>query len=431
RPVEADAQADAAVQMARRLGMDTLLNGALRARVWAALTRRDRAGARALIEEARPLAVIPLDLALLDLLDGTAALRARAIDRACVALARAEEGLLAVNHRHQAARACLLLAEALLAGGERGKAVAAIHRLTDLIASLTSEGFLWPMGRFARQVLGERGLLRRLRRDSRRLLDRMAGTVPSLALALPTARDEGAEPALRLSPFGQGRIVLHGRLLDHDALPTKAREVLFLAGRARGSVSRTILLEAVWDDAPSAARDLWDASRHLRRVLGEDAWGVRGGVYRVALPLIDEGGLFGRAGMEAQASGSILERLAAGERALALFGAGGYLEGCGSAWAEDERVLTNGLAVRTALVLAGLYQKLARPADAEIACRRAMAWEPLEEAPRITLMRHLAEQGHLGAALREYQAYQELVRTELGMAPSVELRRLMTSLSGR
>lgn len=56
---EADARAQSAAELASRLDDAPLLNAALRVRIGAALGRRDRAGARKLIEDARTLACTP------------------------------------------------------------------------------------------------------------------------------------------------------------------------------------------------------------------------------------------------------------------------------------------------------------------------------------------------------------------------------------
>ncbi|MGH2410658.1 MAG: hypothetical protein ACRDGS_09855, partial [Chloroflexota bacterium] len=205
--VEADHYAATAVELSERLGMGTTLNSAIQARIGIAVARRDRTGARNLIEDARPHAVTPVDTALLDLLDGMAALRSRAFGRSSVLLERAEERLTAVNRHHYAARACLLRAEALLASGTSSKAENALNRMTDLIEPLGCEAFLWPAARMTRQVLSERHRLRRLRRDTRQVLDRMAEAVPILSLVLSSDEEDRA-PALRLSPFGEGLITL-------------------------------------------------------------------------------------------------------------------------------------------------------------------------------------------------------------------------------
>jgi DNA-binding SARP family transcriptional activator len=425
--LEADRIASAAAEMAQRLGLEGMITAAMRARITTALARRDRAGARRLLEETRPLAATPVDQALHDLLDGAAALRARAHPRAIVLLDRAQERLEAVCRNHQAARACLLRAEALLAVGASSKAEIALNRMATLILPLGCEAFLWPTARMTRQVLAERHLLRRIRIDTRQLLDRMAGAIPSLALVLPQDEDEGSS-ALCLSPFGQGRITLGDLPIANSALPPKARELLFFSGQAHGPIQRARLLEVLWEDRLNGPRELWDATRHLRRVLGERSWTVRRGSYALTLPVIDEGSAFFAAAEVACGKGATIDRLAAGERALALVGSAGYLDWCESLWAESARARVQRRAVGTALALTQIYQELDRLDDAEASCRRAIGFEPLEEAPRFQLIRLLAGEGRKAAAAREYNEYRALTREELGTEPSAELRRLAANL---
>ncbi len=427
--VEADRIAGEAAEMAQRLGLEGMVTAAMRARIAAALARRDRAGARRLLEETRPLAATPVDQALHDLLDGAAALRARAHPRAIVLLERAQGRLEAVNRNHQAARACLLRAEALLAVGASSKAETALNRMATLILPLGCEAFLWPTARMTRQVLADRHLLRRIRIDTRQLLDRMAGAVPSLAIVIPQSEDEGP-PALCLSPFGQGRISLGDQPIANSALPPKARELLFFSGQSQGPIQRARLLEIVWEDRPNGPRDLWDATRHLRRVLGERSWTVERGAYALTLPVIDEGSAFFAAAEIVRSKGATMDRLAAGEQAMALVGAAGFLEWCDSLWAESARARVQRQAMGTALALAQIYEELDRIDDAEANCRRAIEFEPLEETPRLHLIRLLAGEGRKAAATREYKEYRALTREELGTEPSAELRKLVANLPG-
>jgi DNA-binding SARP family transcriptional activator len=146
--------------------------------------------------------------------------------------------------------------------------------------------------------------------------------------------------------------------------------------------------------------------------------------------VIDEGRRFSTDAEAACGKGPVLERLAAAERAMALVGTGGYLEWCESLWAEQERTLVQQRAVHTALALARMYEELNRIDDALAACKQAITFEALEEAPRVALIRLLAGQGRLAAALQEYKEYQALAREELGAEPSAELRRLIAGLPG-
>ena len=61
----------------------------------------------------------------------------------------------------------------------------------------------------------------------------------------------------------------------------------------------------------------------------------------------------------------------------------------------------------------------------------SVAVEPLREsAQRVLIRAHLAE-GNRGEAIRQYQAYRGILKTELGLEPTAEMRSLMDPLSAR
>jgi len=428
--VEAERQGLAAAELAGRLDLPDALNDALRARIAAALIRRDRQAARRLIDEARPLVVTPVDDALLDLYEGTLALRSRAHRRAVEVLRTAATRLEALNRPHQAARARLLRAESFLARRMGRRATTELDRVAELVLPLGCEGYLRPAARMTRQVLAERRTLRRLHRDARLMLDGLAASVaPSLVL-LPMTDDgdEGEQETLRVSPFGQGAVEIIGRPLDLHTLPAKARELLFFAVHTGRPLRRDEALEAVWDGDAGAVQAFWDAGRHLRRLLGEGSWSPRGSAYTVRLPVEDDERRFDEAAGVALGAGPVMARLDAGERALNLFGVGGYLEWCDTLWAATARVRVTSRAVAVALALAALYDELERTEDAITAARRAASFDPFDEAPQLALLRLLATSGQVDEALRAYKAYRRLLRDELAAEPSPELRALAASL---
>jgi DNA-binding SARP family transcriptional activator len=424
---EAERYAREAVELSARLDVADALNAALRADVGAALLRRDRAKARQLLDEARPLVLTAIDTALLDLNEGMLALRSRAFGRAVQTLSTTAECLEQLGRPHHAARAYLLYAEALLATGVSRRADDALNRMAELVLPLGCEGFLRPTARMARQVFSERHKLRRLRRETRLLLDRLAPHGRSLSLVVPATEDAPEPPTLCLSPFGQGHITLAGRHLD-ASLPPKARELLFYTVHAGRPVQRDELLESIWEDDQRAAQSLWDASRHLRRVLGEQAWGPRGGAYALHLPVQNEERAFEEAATTALGDGSAAERIAAAERALSLIGEGGYLEWCESLWASAARARLTQRATQVALALARLQAQAGACQEAIAACRRAIELDPLDEAPRRALLRQLAASGDVAAVRREYAAYRRLLHEELAVAPSAGLQRLAREL---
>lgn len=419
---EAERHASVAAALAARLDMPEYLNTALRARIAAALLRRDRAGARSLLDEARPLATTPHDHALLDLLDGTLALRSGAHARAVALLCQAAAHLEEMNRPHSAARACLLQAEALLAGGSVRRAEDALNHMASLVLPAGCEGYLRPVARLARRVLAERRTRRHLWRDTRLVLDRLAGQTVTLSLLPPNDHTAPTPPALWLSPFGRGQIRLAGQTIDPTALPAKARELLFFAGRAGKPLSRDTLLDALWDGDSGAGPALWEANRHLRRLLGEDSWGREAGRYALRVSVHEGSRRFDETAAIALGSGALLERLAAAEEALRIIEPGSYLEWCDSLWATAERSRLTQHSMAVALALVHLYDELGRCDDAIAACRRAITLDPFDEAPRLALLRRLSASGQFSAVREEYKAYRRLLREELHEEPSSKLR---------
>jgi len=424
---DAERLAISAITMATRLDLVEVLNDAWRARITVALLRRDRAAARDLIDEARPFAITAADKAQLDVLSGTLALRSHAHQRAVSILDDAAKRLESANRPHQAAQAHLLSAESLLSLGRVRRAEEALNRAAGLVMPLGSEGYLRVAARFTHQVAANLRLLRHLHSDTRRLLDRIVDAAPRLAL-MPTVDVPPVAPLLHLSPFGQGRIVFGGEDVALSALPPKARELLFFAGRATIPPSRDEIIDALWDGDMSSVSAFWNATRHLRRVFGDDAWGRQNGKYTLRMPVVYEEHRFA-ALVERVQRGADDERIAAAEEALSIVDVGGYLDWCESLWAMTARNRTTHEAVGTALTLAQLYESLGRYDDAVSACRRAAAFDPLDEDPRHELMQYLARMGNLCAARREYKTYEKLVRVELDSEPSSALQALAVTLA--
>jgi DNA-binding SARP family transcriptional activator len=419
------------MDLSARLDIADLLNAALRVRIAVALARRDRAGARRLIDEARTLAVTPVDSALLDYLEGVYALRVRAFARAVDRLSQSAKALEAVHRLHHAARAYLLLGEAALGNGVQRRAETALNRMAELTGMLDCEGYLRAPARMARQVFAERHLLRGLQKRARVLLDRLAGAVPALTVLQPADQDtDAAQPhrTLHVSPFGQGAVVLANRAVEPHALPPKARELLFYAVRMARPLLRAELLETLWGDEHGAAPNLWDASRHLRRLLGEHSWVNSGGRYALHLDIQDDGHEFDQMASAALGKGSTYERLAAAERALELLGSGGYLEWCDSLWATSERTRVMTRAMAVALVLVRLYDEMGRCQEAIAICRRALGFDPYDEAPRLALLRLLVADGQVETAIQEYNVYRQLLHEELAAEPSMAVCTVVAKL---
>jgi len=424
----AERLAEDARALAERLDSIDTLNETLRTRIAISLWRRDRAGARRRLDEAESLAVTPTDKALLLFLDGMLALRSNASARAAQLLEQAYKALSDLNYPHHAARACFLRAEALVTVGPVRDLEETLNRMTDLVLPPGTEGYLRPMARFARRVLAQHRTLRRLRRDTRDLLERLNGGLkakPTLRLLSPSRPSVSSPtlPTLSLSPFGQGRLRLNDDNIDPSILPPKARELLFWVAHVGGPVTRSEIFDALWDGEASVS-SFWDAGRHLRRVFGTDAWGPNGKEYALRCTVNDAGQQFDRASKVALGTASVPLRLAAAEQALSLYGNGGYLEWCDSLWCTIERERNARQALRVVFVLAELYRESGRAEDAVAAVRAALVHNPTEDSLCAALMQYLIDMGKGEDAVEEYQHYQSRLFADYAVKPSDDLLRL-------
>jgi DNA-binding SARP family transcriptional activator len=92
--------------------------------------------------------------------------------------------------------------------------------------------------------------------------------------------------------------------------------------------------------------------------------------------------------------------------------------------AEDWRLLR----LHALEALAGHLRAAGRWGEAASAARAAVRAEPLRESGHVALIQvHLAE-GNQSEAVREYAGYRDLLRAELGLEPTFQLRRLVQEL---
>ena len=400
---------------------------AQRARIGAAILRRDETDARRLIAQARALEGTSRDRALLDLLNGTLDFRVGSYQIAAATLQVTAERLEELGHPHQAACALLLAAACLHAKGGGHTSGDVLNRMAALILPLGCEGYLRPTARLVSRLLGERHLLRRMRKETRALLNRLAGQV--LILIGPAIAVATTDVTLHLSPFGAGRIIHNGVPIKMGMLPAKARELLFFAGQSCEGLSRDAILTALWEGDTTCATALWDASRHVRRLLGDASWHLRGGMYRLEITTCHDGVAFDRECTLALDTGQAwLERLRAAEGAMHLYGAGGYLDGCESSWVVAAREWVTRRAVDVALALGRSYEEMGRGSDAISLYQRALSYDSLDDAALCVLLQALVAAGRVGEATRTYRNYREKLYEEGGMEPARSLQGLAAGL---
>ena len=402
--------ADQALERANALQLPDVWNRAQRARLAAALARRERGKARLLLDEALPRAHTAVDRALLAYAQGQLSLRSRAYTLAAQQLTVAAEDLTRVQRPHVAARAWLLAADAYLARDVVGKAEQALNRACRCLQPQTAL-YLRPTFRLARRVAARYPALRHIRMPTIAVLDLLAGAEP-----VPTA--------VRVSPYGFGSVVVGDAEVDLlDIAGKRSREVFFYVALGGGQKRDEEVVEAVWpNEGEEAMRWLWEAGRHLRRVFGKDSWRVRAGACTFARPLSSaetEVAAHTLACQRASSPHEIIDRATLG---LDLLGDGRYLDWCDNDWVEAARIRTIREGLTMTLAQAQAYDTLGQPELALAAARRAAGFDPYDEQPQRVILKILRSVGRQEEALGVYRAFANLVSTELGLSPTQGLR---------
>src|SRR5262245_1695274 len=236
---------------------------------------------------------------------------------------------------------------------------------------------------------------------------------------------------LELSLFG----AFEARLKSGAAINfprNKAKALLaYLALRPGQMHARDTLATLLWGEA-SAER----ARHSLRQTLFE----LRNGLPRAAATcLVEEGDTVGLRAAAVDVDVAAFERLAAEgspealERAGALY-RGVLLEGINVSepsfeeWLRTERDRLGELAVEALAKLLGQHVRADAVESAVKVCHRLLALDATQEPVHRTLMRLYAEQGRLGAALRQYETCVRILERELDLEPDSETRRLYREL---
>jgi DNA-binding SARP family transcriptional activator len=107
---------------------------------------------------------------------------------------------------------------------------------------------------------------------------------------------------------------------------------------------------------------------------------------------------------------------------------GGLLSGWSDDWVYIERERVLQLQLHALEVLASESTRTGHHGEAIQAALLAVSLEPLREsAVRLLIEAHLA-QGNTAAALKQYQAFERLLKSELGLSPTRELQQTMAPL---
>jgi len=181
-PNEALLHGDTACEQADLIKDSRALAEAYRGLLAARIARRQAGHVRALLEEGREACTLPSDLAWFDYYEGLQALRLGMRMKAATCLGEAATKLANLHRPHAAARAYLLLAEALAQEDQVGRTTNALNTLEQIVHEADCLAYLLPMARYARTVLRGDGARYRVRVRTRRLLTELAGACPGLQI---------------------------------------------------------------------------------------------------------------------------------------------------------------------------------------------------------------------------------------------------------
>jgi DNA-binding SARP family transcriptional activator len=127
----------------------------------------------------------------------------------------------------------------------------------------------------------------------------------------------------------------------------------------------------------------------------------------------------------------ISDRLAAGDEGSIGLLQQEVLPGWPESWLVNTREWFRQVRLHALEKMCDQHRATGRLDSALAAALAAVACDPLREsAHRRLVLIHLSE-GNLAEALRQYHVYRELVRSELGLPPSPQFRRLVAPLLGR
>jgi DNA-binding SARP family transcriptional activator len=244
------------------------------------------------------------------------------------------------------------------------------------------------------------------------------------------------KPVIRLQLCGRLAVEAVGRDVTAAVGGGRSRVLLtWLAAHRHRGASREELVEALWPWGGPAAADasLSALLSRLRRVLGPSLLPARG---EVRLQLGPEAWVDLEAVDEAvhRAESAVAQRRwdeVWGPAMVAVaIARRGFLPGEDAPWVLERRGLLQAAHVSgmecyiAAAVQAGGCEL---PVGERVA-RRLVALAPFRERGHELLMETLAARGNVAEALRVYEALRELLRDELGAAPSPALRALQQQL---
>lgn len=294
----------------------------------------------------------------------------------------------------------------------------------------------------ARAVQDERTQGTRGRRELYHLVRRAeANGAPDAGVEAGTGPLDGQEHAPHVEVACFGSFALHVGGVSVDPRRVRRKKTLTLLKillAYRGApVSKDVLIENLWreGDPVTKSGQLYVLVHELRRLLGCEEGdrdhvrrdGDRYFVEPASSLRVDvwEFERLVRMADEVETRGEVGAALAAGEEAAALYRGDFMADDAYAEWCWQERAWLRETFLDLLIRLAGWARTCGEVARGVAYLRRAVALDPLRESAHRALMETLWAAGMRDAAVRQYQACEEVLRRELGVGPLPETTRLL------
>ncbi len=260
--------------------------------------------------------------------------------------------------------------------------------------------------------------------------------LPSAAVLADTSPSASTQaiPVLEVRALGPGRVVKSGQEVTRSEWASpRARELcLYLIDHA--PIARDTVLAVFWPDKPQgkAVNNLHQLLFRIRRALGDEVILLEEQECRLepGLSLAYDVRRF-----EAEAKTALalpptdLRRHAALAAAIALY-TGDYLADMPVDWALERRRALSELHVALLAMYVDELMNLTHYQEARHFLLQALAMEPYRDDLHRRMLLCLSALGWRHEIVSHYAKYREVMRTELGLDPPLELRNLYSQLIG-
>jgi len=390
----------------------------------------------ALLQEARQLAEereLGLELqGSLPVAEGIALAESGQVEAGLRMLSAGADFLERSQAKRESGRAHFLLAKAHLLAEDKREAVAALRRAMAVAKGTGTCQFAVVEGRHAPAVLDlgvdeDVALCRDICERAEVL--RSYGR---LQLRPDAEGQKGIAPHLSIYALGEGQVVRDGYALSSSDWQAAMAKELFFYILLHGPLERDAIGAVFWPDlATKKMMNSFHTTLHrARRAVGSEVLIVEDGQYRLG----DVSYWFDVEEFESLVTRARLlpaldwQTEDLWRRALALY-RGDFLPEVERTWCVPRREALREMYVE-ALIGIGRCHELRQEFEAAVDWyRRALEADELREDVHRSIMRCYTEAGRRSQALVQYQRCQEILRSELGLEPSLETRQLYARIA--